>query len=462
MTLSPAFRRLLIVSLICGAAPGRAQSPWTSLSWRMIGPHRGGRTKAGTGVPSQPNVFYIGVVNGGVWKIRRLRARPGRRSSTVSRRGSIGAIAVAPVESERRLRRSGEGLQRPDLSIGDGIYQIDRRRATWTHLGLRDGQQIPQIIVDPKNPDRLFVAVLGHPYGPNAERGVFRSTDGGKTFEKVLYKDENTGATDVAFDPSNPQTCLRRAVGGAAGSVGKRQLSADRTAACSSRPTAGPPGTAVDRGLPTGAQGLGRSGSASSAEPIRTGLYAVISAPDADRHLSIRRCAARPGRGSTSDSAIVRSRRRLRRSQGRPEECRTSSTSPTWSTWKIDRRRHDVHRVSRARRAATTISTSGSIPMIPTSSCSRQRSGRGRDRERRRDLELLVQPADGAVLSRQRRQRVSRIGSAAASRRAGRACIASRSDDGAITFRDWHPVGVEEYGYAAPIRCTRTSFTAEG
>ena len=120
---------------------------------------------------------------------------------------------------------SGEGLQRPDLSVGDGIYKSTDAGKTWTHLGLRDGQQIPQIAVDPRDPNRLFVAVLGHPYGPNEERGIFRSTDGGQTFEKVLYKDENTGGNDVELDPSEPGYCLCGHVGSAAGSVGERAWS---------------------------------------------------------------------------------------------------------------------------------------------------------------------------------------------------------------------------------------------
>jgi photosystem II stability/assembly factor-like uncharacterized protein len=118
---------------------------------------------------------------------------------------SVGAIAVSISNPNVVYVGSGEGLHRPDLSVGDGVYQSTDAGQTWTHLGLRDGQQIAQLAVDPKNPERIFVAVAGHPYGPNEERGVYRSLDGGKTFEKVLYRDENVGASDVQIDPSNPQ-----------------------------------------------------------------------------------------------------------------------------------------------------------------------------------------------------------------------------------------------------------------
>ena len=187
------------------AAQGHDPSSFQEMRWRMIGPFRASRTKAGTGVPSQPNVFYIGVVNGGVWKSTDY----GRTWDPIFDRegtGSIGAIAVAPSDPNIVYVGSGEGLQRPDLSTGNGIYKSTDAGRTWTHLGLRDGQQIPQIIVDRRDPNRLFVAVLGHPYGPNAERGIFRSTDGGQTFEKVLYRDENVGGIDVAFDPQNAST----------------------------------------------------------------------------------------------------------------------------------------------------------------------------------------------------------------------------------------------------------------
>ena len=122
----------------------------------------------------------------------------------VLREPAIGAIAVAPSDPNIVYVASGEGLHRPDLSTGDGIYKSTDAGHTWTHLGLRDSQQIPQIAVDPRDPNRVFAAVLGHPYGPNPERGIFRSTDGGQTFVKVLYKDENTGGADVELDPSNP------------------------------------------------------------------------------------------------------------------------------------------------------------------------------------------------------------------------------------------------------------------
>jgi photosystem II stability/assembly factor-like uncharacterized protein len=178
-------------------------SLFREMRWRSIGPYRAGRTRAVGGVPSQPNVFYMGVCNGGVWKTNDY-GRTWRPIFDDQPTGSIGAIAVAPSDPNVIYVASGEGLQRPDLSVGDGIYKSTDAGRTWTHLGLREGQQIPQIIVDPRDPNRVFAAVLGHPYGPNKERGIYRSTDGGLTFERVLYKDENTGGSELAFDPQNP------------------------------------------------------------------------------------------------------------------------------------------------------------------------------------------------------------------------------------------------------------------
>jgi len=173
------------------------------MKWRQIGPNRAGRGRAAVGVPSQPNVAYVGFDNGGVWRSTDY----GNNWEPIFDKestGSIGAIAVSPSNPNVIYVGTGAGIIRPDLATGDGIYKSTDAGKTWTHLGLFDSQMIAQIDVDPRNPDRLFVAVLGHPYGPNAERGVFRSTNGGKTFEKVLYKDEYTSANDVRIDPSDP------------------------------------------------------------------------------------------------------------------------------------------------------------------------------------------------------------------------------------------------------------------
>jgi photosystem II stability/assembly factor-like uncharacterized protein len=173
---------------------------YQSLAWRCIGPFRGGRCVGAVGVPSQPNLFYIGVNNGGVWKTDDY-GRTWKSLFDQQPTGSIGDVAVCESHPQVIYAGSGEGLQRPDLSVGDGIYKSTDSGKTWANVGLRDAQQIGSIIVDPKDPDRVFVAALGHPYGPNPQRGVFRSTDGGKTWQKVLYRNENVGAVQVAFDP---------------------------------------------------------------------------------------------------------------------------------------------------------------------------------------------------------------------------------------------------------------------
>ena len=191
--------------LICIAAASAQvpESTYQDLHWRMIGPFRGGRTRAAAGVPSQPNVFYMAQVNGGVWKSDDY----GRTWNPIfdhESTQSIGAIAVAPSDPNIVYVASGEGLHRPDLSVGNGIYKSIDAGQTWTHLGLRDGQQIPALAVDPRDPNKVFAAVLGHPYGPNEERGLYLSTDGGQNWKKTLSTDENTGASDVELDPSNP------------------------------------------------------------------------------------------------------------------------------------------------------------------------------------------------------------------------------------------------------------------
>src|SRR6266542_5836760 len=202
-------RRLLLLFFLLATTATAQLDPklFQELRWRSIGPFRGGRTVAAVGIASQPNVFYIGVNNGGVWRTDDF-GRTWKPLFDDQPTGSIGAIALAPSDPNVIYVGSGEGLQRPDLSVGDGVYRSGDGGKTWRHLGLPDGQQIPALLVDPRDPNRVFAAVLGHPYGPNEERGIFRSSDGGESWEKVLYKDENTGGMDVAFDPASSQTVL--------------------------------------------------------------------------------------------------------------------------------------------------------------------------------------------------------------------------------------------------------------
>lgn len=179
-------------------------SLYAAMKWRFVGPLRGGRTSAVSGVAGQPNLFYIAAVNGGIWK----SDDAGRTWTPIfdgQSTGSVGALAVAPSDDKIIYAGSGEGLQRPDLAIGNGIYKSTDAGTTWVHLGLRDAQQIAAIAVDPHDANRLFVAALGHPYGPNDERGIYRSTDGGASLQRVLYANNNTGAFDVAIDPTHPQ-----------------------------------------------------------------------------------------------------------------------------------------------------------------------------------------------------------------------------------------------------------------
>jgi photosystem II stability/assembly factor-like uncharacterized protein len=193
----------LFLAFAASGAPGISAQSTPDMHWRMIGPFRGGRTRAATGVPGEPNVFYVGQVDGGVWKSNDY----GRTWEPIfdgQPSQSIGAIAVAPSNPSIVYVGSGEGLQRPDLSVGNGIYRSSDAGKTWQHLGLRDGEQIPALAIDPRDPNRVYAAVLGHPYGPNEERGIYRSTDGGASWTKVLYKDANTGGDDVVLDPANP------------------------------------------------------------------------------------------------------------------------------------------------------------------------------------------------------------------------------------------------------------------
>ena len=221
---------LAAVALLASSAGATAQtvSPqsYRALHWRFVGPLRGGRTVGLSGVAAQPNVFYIAAVNGGIWRTQDaghtwMPIFDGQPT------GSIGALAVAPSDPRVIYAGSGEGLQRPDLAIGDGVYKSNDGGQTWAHLGLRDGQQIAGMAVDPDNAQRLFVAVLGHPYGPNQERGIYRSLDGGATFQRVLFVNDERRRVCRCDRPARSSHGLCDAMGGTASAMGNRRVVRD-------------------------------------------------------------------------------------------------------------------------------------------------------------------------------------------------------------------------------------------
>ncbi|HWT46937.1 MAG TPA: hypothetical protein VN085_13260, partial [Vicinamibacterales bacterium] len=176
-----------------------------SLHWRLVGPFRAGRVNAVTGVPGHLETFYFGSVGGGVWKTENA----GRTWNPIfdsMPTASIGAIAVAPSNTSTVYVGTGEADMRDSIAFGDGMYKSTDAGRTWTHIGLDTTRQIGKVAVHPRDPNTVFVAALGHVYGPNPDRGVYRSKDGGATWQKVLYKDDRSGAIDVVFDPSNPDT----------------------------------------------------------------------------------------------------------------------------------------------------------------------------------------------------------------------------------------------------------------
>ena len=181
------------------------QKLFQELRWRLIGPFRAGRVLPVAGVRGQPEVFYFGAVGGGMWKTNDAGRtwKPIFDSQPIA---SIGAIAVAPSDANVIYVGSGEADMRSSISYGNGMYKSTDAGKTWAHIGLEDSRQIGRILVDPRDANKVFVAALGHAYGPNDQRGVFRSKDGGKSWQKILFHDENTGAIDLAFEPGNSKT----------------------------------------------------------------------------------------------------------------------------------------------------------------------------------------------------------------------------------------------------------------
>ena len=434
----------VLLSIGTGAAQQIPENTYQELHWRMIGPFRGGRTRAATGVPSQPNVFYIGQVNGGVWKSDDY----GRTWNPIfdhESTQSIGAIAVAPSNPDIIYVASGEGLHRPDLSVGNGIYKSTDAGKTWTHLGLSDGFQIPALAVDPRDANKVFAAVLGHPYGSNEERGLFRSTDGGQTWQKAIYKDENTGASDVEIDPSNPDVIYAsmwearegpwedsNEVNGTGGGLFK---STD----------GGSTWHALTNGLPKDLSQL----YVAIAPTDSRRLYATVAiAPsglafyrsdDAGENWYKVTDDPRPsGRIGGGDLAIPRvdSKNEDVVYSASTVTMRSTDGGKTWSGFRGAPGGDDYQNL--------WINPNDPNIILLVS-----------------DQGALVTVNRGASWSSWYNQPTAQIYHVAVSntfpyrvcggqQESGSVCIYSRGNDGAITYREWHPVGVIEYGYVAP------------
>src|SRR5438105_2162459 len=173
------------------------------MRYRLVGPFRGGRSLTASGIPGNPDVYYFGATGGGVWKTTD-GASTWKPVFDKEASSAIGSLAVSESDPNIVYVGTGEACIRGNFAEGDGVYKSLDAGKTWTNVGLRDSRSIGKVIVNPRDPNIVFVAALGHVYGPSTERGVFRTTDGGKTWQRVLYKDENTGAVDIAFDPNNP------------------------------------------------------------------------------------------------------------------------------------------------------------------------------------------------------------------------------------------------------------------
>jgi photosystem II stability/assembly factor-like uncharacterized protein len=427
---------------------------YQELHWRLIGPFRGGRTVAISGIPGQQNVFYMAPNNGGVWKStdfgRTWDPIFDHQPNDPTHSGSIGALAVAPSNPSIIYVGSGEGLRRPDLSVGDGMYKSTDAGRTWQHLGLRDAEQISSIIVDPKDPNRLFVAVQGHPYGPNSERGIYRSLDGGQTFQKVLYKDENTGGMDLVFDPRNSQVIYasmwasRRPPwttgGGYNGPGSGLYKSTD----------GGDNWHQLTKGLPDADDGIGRIGpTVAPSDPDRMYAWVNTTKPNAKKGSGIYR----------SDDAgeswqQVNSEERI---YGRGDD---------FGCVRVDPRNKDVIYVANT---STYRSTDGGKTFTAI------KGAPGGDDYHTiwinpENPDIIALAVDqGATISVNGGQTWSSWYNQPTAQfyhvitddqfpywvyggqqESGSIGTASRSDFGEITFRDWTTVGVEEYGYVAP------------
>ena len=417
---------------------------YQEMRWRMIGPHRGGRTKAAVGVPERPGLFYIGVVNGGVWKTTDygITWQPIFDDQPT---GSIGAIAVAPTNPDIIYVGSGEGLpQRPDLSTGDGMFRSTDGGATWTHLGLRDAYQIAQIAVDPRNAERLFVAALGHPQGPNPERGLYLSDDGGRSYRKVLGPDENTGAADVVLDPANPDIVYAVLWQTRQGPWENGEFSGPNSGLFKSV-DGGKTWRQLTGGLPTFADGLGRIGiTVAPSNPKR--LFATVD-------VNGEGVLYRSDDAGTSWRAVTEDPRAASR-PGDFAEVKVDPTNPdivytgsilvwksvdggqTWTSFRGAAGGDDYHRIWIHPVDPKVMLVAGDQGAIITVNGGQTWSSW----YNQPTAQFYHVSTDNAWPYRV----------CGGQQESGSVCISSRGDDGQITFREWHPVGVEEYGYVAP------------
>lgn len=417
-------------------------SLYQEMRWRMIGPFRGGRTVGAAGVPGHSNVFYIGVNNGGVWRTTDygITWKPIFDDQPT---GSVGTVTVAPSNSNVIYVGSGEGLQRPDLSTGDGVYKSIDGGKSWSNMGLKDGQQIPTIIVDPKNPDRLFVAVLGHPYGANDERGIFRSLDGGKTWKKVLYKDENTGGMALEFDPTDPQTIYAVLFASRQGPWENGSWQGSGSGLYKST-DGGETWKQLTKGLPTFEQGLGRIG-IGICRSDRNCLYALVDATrlgglyrSDDAGESWQRINSEQriwGRGSDFAEVKVDPKNKETVYIANTGFYRSTDGGKNFTAVKSAPGGDDYH----------TIWINPDNPQIILLAV---------------DQGATISVNGGETWSSWYNQPTAQFYHVSTDNQfpywvlggqqeSGSAGVCSRGRDGQITFRDWHPIGVEEYGYAA-------------
>ncbi len=437
---------LFVLTLFINSFAIQAQSfdpsYFNAMQWRMIGPHRGGRTIAATGVPSQPNTFYIGVNNGGVWKTTDF-GRTWDPIFDATPTGSVGDIAISPSNPNTIYVGSGEGVQRPDLSVGDGVYKSTDGGATWTHMGLRDGQQIGGMAIDPQNENRLFVAVLGHPYGPNKERGVYRTLDGGKTWKQVLYKDENTGAIQVTLDPVDPNVVYADLWAARQGPWENGAWNGPESGLFKST-DGGETWTKLTNGLPTPAQGLGRIGFC-IAPSDRNRLYATVDAGDLggmyrsdDAGATWYRTSADErywGRGGDFAEVKVDPKNRDIVYSANVVMWRSEDGGKNWSAFRGAPGGDDYHRIWINPNDGNTILIAADQGAIITVNGGKSFSS------------WYNQPT--AQFYHVSTDNAFPYNVYGGQQESGSVGITSRGNDGFISYREWHPVGVEEYGYVA-------------